>query len=36
VLSKGYRTSDIYQAGTRRVGTSEMGDAVVEALELIT
>jgi 3-isopropylmalate dehydrogenase len=32
VLSKGYRTSDIFQAGTRKVGTREMGDAVVAAL----
>ena len=32
VLSRGYRTADIYQAGTRRVGTREMGDAVVDAL----
>jgi len=34
VLSAGYRTGDIYQEGTRRVGTTEMGDAVVAALEL--
>jgi len=32
VLSRGYRTADIYQAGTRKVGTREMGDAVVDAL----
>jgi 3-isopropylmalate dehydrogenase len=32
VLSQGYRTGDIYQAGTRKVGTVEMGDAVVAAL----
>jgi 3-isopropylmalate dehydrogenase len=32
VLSRGYRTSDIFQAGTRKVGTREMGDAVVGAL----
>ena len=32
VLSRGYRTADIFQAGTRRVGTREMGDAVVDAL----
>jgi 3-isopropylmalate dehydrogenase len=32
VLSRGYRTSDIFQAGTRKVGTREMGDAVVDAL----
>ena len=32
VLSQGYRTADIFQAGTRKVGTREMGDAVVAAL----
>lgn len=32
VLSQGYRTADIYHAGTRKVGTREMGDAVVAAL----
>jgi 3-isopropylmalate dehydrogenase len=32
VLSQGYRTADIFQQGTRRVGTREMGDAVVAAL----
>ena len=32
VLSRGYRTADIFQAGTRKVGTREMGDAVVDAL----
>ena len=32
VLAQGYRTGDIYQPGTRRVGTEEMGDAVVQAL----
>lgn len=32
VLREGYRTADIYQPGTRKVGTEEMGDAVVEAL----
>ena len=32
VLSQGYRTADIFQPGTRRVGTREMGDAVVAAL----
>jgi len=32
VLAKGYRTADIEQPGTRRVGTEEMGDAVVAAL----
>jgi 3-isopropylmalate dehydrogenase len=32
VLTQGYRTADISQAGTRKVGTREMGDAVVAAL----
>jgi 3-isopropylmalate dehydrogenase len=32
VLSQGYRTADIHEAGTRNVGTREMGDAVVAAL----
>jgi 3-isopropylmalate dehydrogenase len=32
VLREGYRTADIFQPGTRRVGTQEMGDAVVQAL----
>lgn len=32
VLAQGLRTADIHQAGTRRVGTAEMGDAVVAAL----
>jgi 3-isopropylmalate dehydrogenase len=34
VLAAGYRTGDIYQPGTRKVGTAEMGDAVVAALDL--
>ncbi len=34
VLAAGLRTADIHEEGTRRVGTSEMGDAVVAALEL--
>ena len=33
VLAQGYRTADIYQTETRRVGTIEMGDAVVEAMK---
>lgn len=33
VLSDGYRTVDIYEPGTRKVGTAEMGEAVVAALE---
>jgi 3-isopropylmalate dehydrogenase len=32
VLAAGYRTGDIYEAGTRRVGTREMGDAVIASL----
>ena len=33
VLKQGFRTADIYEAGTRKVGTEEMGDAVVAALQ---
>ena len=32
VLQSGLRTADIFTAGTRKVGTAEMGDAVVAAL----
>jgi len=32
VLAQGYRTADIHTPGTRKVGTIEMGDAVVAAL----
>ena len=32
VLAQGLRTTDIHEPGTTRVGTSEMGDAVVSAL----
>jgi 3-isopropylmalate dehydrogenase len=32
VLAAGYRTVDIYQPGMRRVGTDQMGDAVIGAL----
>jgi len=32
VLAEGLRTGDIYEAGTRKVGTVEMGDAVLAAL----
>ena len=35
VLSLGLRTPDIYSEGTTRVGTREMGDAVVKALASI-
>jgi 3-isopropylmalate dehydrogenase len=33
VLASGLRTADIYSEGTKRVGTVEMGNAVVEALK---
>ena len=33
VLRQGYRTADIHEAGTRKVGTEEMGNAVVAALQ---
>src|SRR6476620_10897168 len=32
VLAQGLRTPDIYEEGTTRVGTGQMGDAVVKAL----
>ena len=32
VLASGVRTADIYTEGCRKVGTREMGDAVVAAL----
>ena len=32
VLAQGLRTGDIYSAGTTKVSTREMGDAVVKAL----
>ena len=32
VLAQGFRTGDIYEAGTKKVGTKEMGDAVLAAL----
>jgi len=32
VLAAGYRTADIFEPGTRKVGTREMGDAVISAL----
>ncbi len=32
VLAQGLRTGDIYSEGTTKVGTAEMGDAVVKAL----
>lgn len=33
VLTQGLRTADIFEAGTTRVGTRAMGDAVVRALQ---
>jgi 3-isopropylmalate dehydrogenase len=33
VLARGYRTGDIYEPGTNKVGTREMGDAVIAALK---
>ena len=32
VLDAGLRTADIYSPGTTKIGTREMGDAVVAAL----
>ena len=32
VLREGCRTADIFQPGTRRAGTEEMGDAVAKAI----
>ena len=32
VLVDGYRTSDIYREGWKRVGTTEMAQAVIERL----
>ena len=32
VLAQGLRTADIHSEGTTRVGTAEMGQAVVKAL----
>jgi 3-isopropylmalate dehydrogenase len=32
VLKDGLRTGDIYETGTTKVGTKEMGDAVLKAL----
>jgi len=36
VLAQGLRTADIYSAGTTKVGTREMGDAVVAAITKTT
>ena len=32
VLAQGLRTADIYETGTTKIGTVEMGDAVLKAL----
>ncbi|MGZ5158389.1 MAG: 3-isopropylmalate dehydrogenase, partial [Caldimonas sp.] len=32
VLAAGWRTADIWSEGSRKVGTRQMGDAVVAAL----
>ena len=32
VLAQGFRTGDIFEPGTKKVGTREMGDAVLAAL----
>ena len=32
VLSQGLRTGDIWSEGTTKVGTAQMGDAVVKAM----
>jgi 3-isopropylmalate dehydrogenase len=36
VLAQGLRTADIFEAGTTKVGTTEMGVAVVSAIKAIT
>jgi 3-isopropylmalate dehydrogenase len=33
VLAQGLRTADLHEPGTTRLGTREMGEAVVAALE---
>ncbi len=33
VLAKGYRTGDIMQDGAKKVGTSQMGDAIITSLD---
>lgn len=35
VLAKGLRTADIFEPGTQKVGTAQMGDAVLEALDTV-
>lgn len=33
VIDQGFRTGDIYTEGTKKVGTTEMGDAIINALK---
>jgi len=33
VLDQGFRTGDIYTDGTQKVGTAQMGEAVLNALK---
>jgi 3-isopropylmalate dehydrogenase len=35
VLEQGYRTADIMQPGMKKVSTSEMGDAIIQALDAL-
>jgi 3-isopropylmalate dehydrogenase len=35
VLAQGYRTADIYESGMKKVGTAEMGDAVLANIQAI-
>lgn len=35
VLAKGLRTADIFEPGMQKVGTAQMGDAVLEALDTV-
>jgi len=32
-LNDGYRTRDIFKIGNKKVGTSQMGDAILERIE---
>ena len=33
ILAQGYRTADIMQDGMKKVGTAEMGDAILASLQ---
>lgn len=35
VLAEGYRTGDIMQEGAKKVGTTEMGDAIIKAMDAL-